>query len=317
MREWWRTRGARMWLAREELLMRANGTWHPGSHEEYELPLNPYKIKKAEVKLPEEVDRGASHWHKRFHTRLDETRRAESGGNDTVFPYRYGSYFVYEANNQTKQFKLATFLNATSQDGVALFPQFMYESVLKVAGGNPSLNYTVTSVPWPKNSRQRATEEAASGIFVNFVVGVAFSLIPASIVSRLVSAKEKGLYHMELVTGIHKRAYYLSFAVFDLLFCYQATFATAILFAHFDLHYWASDLTLLLYPLALIPYTYTTSFVFDKESTAQTFTIYLHVLLAPIASMLVFALRMVESTCYLGDTLVWVMRLVCPTFSVC
>jgi hypothetical protein len=29
-------------------------------------------------------------------------------------PYRYGSYFVYEANNLTKQFKVASFLNLTS-----------------------------------------------------------------------------------------------------------------------------------------------------------------------------------------------------------
>lgn len=29
-------------------------------------------------------------------------------------PYRYGSYFIYEANNLTKQFKVASFLNLTS-----------------------------------------------------------------------------------------------------------------------------------------------------------------------------------------------------------
>jgi hypothetical protein len=31
-----------------------------------------------------------------------------------VFPYRYGSFFIYEANNLTKQFKVAIFLNLTS-----------------------------------------------------------------------------------------------------------------------------------------------------------------------------------------------------------
>jgi hypothetical protein len=29
-------------------------------------------------------------------------------------PYRYGSYFIYEANNKTKQFKFCTLLNITS-----------------------------------------------------------------------------------------------------------------------------------------------------------------------------------------------------------
>lgn len=46
-------------------------------------------------------------------------------------PYRYGSYLIYEANNNTKQFKIVSFVNITSQDAPALYPQFMYESILK------------------------------------------------------------------------------------------------------------------------------------------------------------------------------------------
>ena len=49
---------------------------------------------------------------------------------DTM-PYRYGSYLIYEANNNTKQFKIVSFVNITSQDAPALYPQFMYESILK------------------------------------------------------------------------------------------------------------------------------------------------------------------------------------------
>ena len=37
-------------------------------------------------------------------------------------PYSYGSYFIYEANNATKQFKVASLLNLTSQDVTALYP---------------------------------------------------------------------------------------------------------------------------------------------------------------------------------------------------
>lgn len=41
--------------------------------------------------------------------------------NGSPEPYRYGSYFIYEANNLTKQFKVATLLNLTSQDVTALY----------------------------------------------------------------------------------------------------------------------------------------------------------------------------------------------------
>jgi transglutaminase/protease-like cytokinesis protein 3 len=64
-------------------------------------------------------------------------------------PYRYGSYFIYEANNKTKQFKFTTLLNITSQDVTPLYPQFMYEAILKQATGNPNLKFKVTTAPFP------------------------------------------------------------------------------------------------------------------------------------------------------------------------
>jgi hypothetical protein len=162
-----------------------------------------------------------------------------------------------------------------------------------VASGNPHLKFDVTTVPFPKSDRQRSQEEAASGIFVCFVVGIAFSLIPASIVSRIVGEKENGLYHIQIVSGVEKAAYYGSFVLIDLVLSYVPVILTIYLFNHFNLDYWEAWKTLMLYPLAVIPFTYSTSFLFNKESTAQTFTIYLHFLLSAIASMVVFALRMV------------------------
>ena len=135
------------------------------------------------------------------------------------------------------------------------------------------------------------------------MVGIAFSLIPASIASRLVLEKEKGLYHMQVVSGIDKLAYYGCFLSFDLVFSYIPVVLAIILFKVFSLDYSSMHPTLLLYPFALVPYTYTWSMLFHKETTAQTYTIYLHFLLAAIASMIIYALRMVEATCVVGDFL--------------
>lgn len=193
----------------------------------------------------------------------------------------------------------------------------MYESILKVATGNKDFKFTVTSVPFPKSERQQDIQDTASGIFVCFVIGIAFSLIPASIVSRLIHEKERGLYHIQVVSGVEKFAYYGSFLIFDLIMCYIPCIITIYAFDFFNLHYWQCWKTILLYPLAVIPFTYSSSFIFDKESTAQTFTIYLHVLLSGIACMIVFALRMVEATAIWGDKINWFMRFVCPTYNVC
>jgi len=105
--------------------------------------------------------------------------------------------------------------------------------------------------------------------------------------------------------------------MFDLIIAYVPCFITIWAFDYFKLEYWMVWKTVLLYPLAAVPFSYTTSFIFDKESTAQTFTIYLNFLLSGIACMIVFALRMVEATCFWGDNVMWVLRFICPTFSVC
>ena len=67
-----------------------------------------------------------------FNNRMFDTAVPERDPNDSqldmqdfkdgVYPYRYGSYLFYEANNKTKTFKVANYLNMTSQDSVGIFP---------------------------------------------------------------------------------------------------------------------------------------------------------------------------------------------------
>ena len=49
----------------------------------------------------------------------------ESRNEGEVFPYRFGSYNIFEANKITNQFKIVNYLNITSQDVTALYPQYM------------------------------------------------------------------------------------------------------------------------------------------------------------------------------------------------
>ena len=72
----------------------------------------------------------------------------------------------------------------------------MYEAIIKTAIGDPRLNFKVTNQPFPILKNHQEREEGAPGIFVCFVAGIGLALIPASIVSRIVNEKEKGLHHM-------------------------------------------------------------------------------------------------------------------------
>jgi len=248
------------------------------------------------------------------------TERPQSSDDlkfEDVHPNRYGSYYVYEANNETKQFKIASFVNITSQDVLALYPQFMYEAVLKAATGRPDFSFKVTNHAFPITELQKEHTEAASGIFVCFVVGIGFALIPASIASVIVGERQKSIKSIQVVKGIYKTAYWLAFALVDLLRAYLPCLATIWLIEIFDLRYGHVWKVLAIFPLAILPFTYATSYIFTRESTAQTFTIYLHFLLSGIAGMIVFALRMVQDTALWGDRIMWIMRFLCPSFNLC
>lgn len=131
-------------------------------------------------------------------------------------PYRFGSYFLYEANNLTKQFKAAVFLNLTSQDVAAAYPQYLYEAILKQALGKPNLKYSVTTAPYPVTQKLRNRAATASGFFIAFIVSIAFALVPATVVSFILNEREKNLKHMQVISGMSLTAYWVSNLIFDI-----------------------------------------------------------------------------------------------------
>ena len=74
---------------------------------------------------------------------------------DGYSPYRYGSYYIVEANNKTKRFSSAVFVNTTSQDVAAAYPEFLYEAILKKALGRPNFKLRLTTTPYPITEKLR------------------------------------------------------------------------------------------------------------------------------------------------------------------
>lgn len=120
----------------------------------------------------------------------------QSQTNSTVFIDRIGSFFVYEANNATKQFKVQTHLNLTNCYAGIYFPHFVYTSLLRSAGGQPKLNFDLTIKSFPNNPRTKEYEYEASGVFLCFVAGIGLAMIPASIVSKVVNERESEVKHI-------------------------------------------------------------------------------------------------------------------------
>lgn len=65
------------------------------------------------------------------------------------FPYRFGSYNIFRANKDEQFYQIVNYLNITSQDVTAMYPQYMYTAILRVGLDLPDLNFNVTSVAYP------------------------------------------------------------------------------------------------------------------------------------------------------------------------
>jgi len=61
----------------------------------------------------------------------------------------YGSYEIFQADRKNQSYKFVSYVNLTSSDSVALFPQYMYESILKVATDDPNFEFKTRSTPYP------------------------------------------------------------------------------------------------------------------------------------------------------------------------
>ena len=71
----------------------------------------------------------------------------------------------------------------------------MYQSILKLATGKPDLQFNMISKPFPLTEVLSKQEKTVSGVFIVFVVSVAFALVSASTVAFICYEKERNLKH--------------------------------------------------------------------------------------------------------------------------
>ena len=65
----------------------------------------------------------------------------------------------------------------TAPDASILFPQFMYESILKVANDDPEFEFKVKSTAYPVIEKTKLETQSLESSFIVFVISIAYSLI--------------------------------------------------------------------------------------------------------------------------------------------
>jgi len=80
--------------------------------------------------------------------------------------------------------------------------------------------------------------------------------------------REKNLKHMQLISGMSLSAYWISNIIFDVLKALIPCMIVLAFMKIYGLLYPNIWLSFLLYPIAITPFTYATSFLFAKETIA-------------------------------------------------
>ena len=129
--------------------------------------------------------------------------------------------------------------------------------------------------------------------------------MPCAIVSFIVLERTEALRHMQVVSGMQISAYWISNMIADMIKLYIPIFLIILASIAFDANYEGCATLMLLLPPALVPFTYCTSFLFQKDNTAQLITLFVTYLVCCLMSIIVFVLQFIPQTFTLGGILRW------------
>lgn len=124
-------------------------------------------------------------------------------------------------------------------------------------------------------------------------LGFAFCFFPCAIISFIVLERVENLRHMQLISGMSLSAYWLSNMIADMIKLYIPIFMIIVVSIIFEVNYEGVWVLLLLLPPALVPFTYVTSFLFEKDSSAQIVTLILNYFVLDVLGILTFVLQFI------------------------
>ena len=114
--------------------------------------------------------------------------------------------------------------------------------------------------------------------------------MPCAIVSFIVLERTENLRHMQVISGMQLPAYWLSNMIADMIKLYIPIILIILTSMVFSVNYAGVWVLYLLLPPALVPFTYVTSFVFQKDNVAQIITLFMNYLVCCLMAIIVFVL---------------------------
>jgi len=229
---------------------------------------------------------------------------------------RYGSLFINRLHTSSDEnlYQYVVLGNMASQDVAGAFMGYFSEILYRSLKEDETAKLTYITAPLPLTAKARNLEQAIKGSIVANTLVIAFALVPAGIISFIVQEREGSLKHQQLISGVSLAAYWLSNGLIDIFkSLIPCGFGIGMIYA-FGSELPFGWLFILLYAFSIIPFTYSMSFLFIKENSAQTaillFNFFAGVVLSPVFNIL----RAFDNTRSAGKVLAWILRIF-PSFS--
>eukprot|EP01061_Rhynchopus_euleeides_P015536 TRINITY_DN264_c0_g1_i10.p1 TRINITY_DN264_c0_g1~~TRINITY_DN264_c0_g1_i10.p1 ORF type:complete len:1990 (+),score=845.48 TRINITY_DN264_c0_g1_i10:125-5971(+) len=212
------------------------------------------------------------------------------------------------------------FANATYIHSFATGVNSLDQARLRVL--KPDAKLQAHNHPLPFSDYEKDVIDSVMIVITGIFIMIPFTFIPSNFVSFVVKERECKAKHVQVVSGAHLAAYWLSSFLFDFIaYCVTMVLAFLIFFiAKRDEFvgsgevFFATLLLLLFYGIAAIASSYFLSFLFASHTSAQNAVMAFNFICGFILVIVTSILGFIDSTKDVANGLKWAFRII-PAYS--
>ena len=230
----------------------------------------------------------------------------------------YGAYYFLTIDSSQHLYEFISFVHLQSRQSAIVYPEYMMNKLVHYATGKTESELSITfhNVPFQRTLKEQNDSEERNNATLVFFVAVAFALIPANFVTLIIKEREINTKHLQVISGISLASYWFSNYIFELLKYYVIGGINILLIWAFDFYQDYLWLLYLLYGPSMVSFTYLFSFIFTKESTAQTIVLLLNFIFGALGGCVVLIVRLMADLTEAGKVIAYILRIV-PSFCFC
>ncbi|KAK7486553.1 hypothetical protein BaRGS_00022219, partial [Batillaria attramentaria] len=203
---------------------------------------------------------------------------------------------------------------------------YLMNALARQVTGDADKQITTVSYPMPKDevaaAKDSMTQALALGFSIGFSMLFGMSFLTASFSYFLIRERQCGAKHLQVVSGVGPFAFWLASFAWDMVNYLIPCLVLLVVFAAFQVEAYTSDdnmalvfLVLVVFGLAVIPYTYILQFIFVTPATGFVVIIILAIISGLFTMLTVFILRIPSLDLVdVAEILDWIFMVVFPHY---